>query len=313
MASLSPLLVAVLCLLLAITGRLHAESCIGVYWGQNGNEGSLREACATGNYKYVLIAFLNQFGNGQIPRLNLAGHCDPNSGGCTFLSNDIISCQQDYNVTVMLSLGGAIGNYHLVSKEDARDVAAYIWDNFLGGSSPNRPLGNAVLDGVDFDIEGGSRDHWDDLVRYLKAYSTPGQKVYLSAATRCCMPDYYLQTAIDTGLFDYLWVQFCDIYCQCSLSDVDTFFRICDQWDSMNVSKVFLGLTVHRGNDCVTPEDLVNIVIPIIKHCDKYGGIMLWNRYSDAITNYSAQVKDYVCPDRRLYSTAATLVASSSV
>uniref|UniRef100_A0A804KDL7 Uncharacterized protein n=1 Tax=Musa acuminata subsp. malaccensis TaxID=214687 RepID=A0A804KDL7_MUSAM len=32
MASLSPLLVAVLCLLLAITGRLHAESCIGVYW-----------------------------------------------------------------------------------------------------------------------------------------------------------------------------------------------------------------------------------------------------------------------------------------
>uniref|UniRef100_A0A804KDL5 GH18 domain-containing protein n=1 Tax=Musa acuminata subsp. malaccensis TaxID=214687 RepID=A0A804KDL5_MUSAM len=81
----------------------------------------------------------------------------------------------------------------------------------------------------------------------------------------------------------------------------------------MNVSKVFLGLTVHRGNDCVTPKDLVNIVIPIIKHCDKYGGIMLWNRYSDAITNYSAQVKDYVCPDRRLYSTAATLVASSSV
>ncbi|CAD5183892.1 unnamed protein product [Musa acuminata subsp. malaccensis] len=91
MASLPPLQLAVLCLLLALTGRLRAEpSCIAVYWGQNGYERGLREACATGYY------------------------------------NDIISCQQDHNVTVMLSLGGAIGNYNLVSEEDAREVATYI-------------------------------------------------------------------------------------------------------------------------------------------------------------------------------------------
>ncbi|CAL9165584.1 unnamed protein product, partial [Musa hybrid cultivar] len=102
---------------------------------QNTTASRLREACATGNYKYVLRAFFNQFGGSQDPQLNLAGHCDPNTNYCTFLSNDIISCQRDYNVKVMLSLGGAIGNYRLVSEEEAWELAHYIWNNFLGGSS----------------------------------------------------------------------------------------------------------------------------------------------------------------------------------
>ncbi|CAL9165588.1 unnamed protein product [Musa hybrid cultivar] len=48
--------------------------------------GGLREACATDNYKYVLIAFVNKFGGNQDPQLNLAGHCDPNTNDSTFLS-----------------------------------------------------------------------------------------------------------------------------------------------------------------------------------------------------------------------------------
>ncbi|CAL9150426.1 unnamed protein product [Musa hybrid cultivar] len=297
--ALSMLLAA--CLLLALAGRLRAEPCIAVYWGQNGFEGGLREACATGYYKYVLIAFLNQFGNGQIPQMNLAGHCDPNNGGCTFLSNDILSCQRDYNVKVMLSLGGAIGSYRLVSKEDAREVAHYIYNSFLGGSSSNRPLGNAVLDGVDFDIEGGSRNHWDDLARYLKAYSTTEQKVHLSAAPQCPMPDYFLQPAIDTGLFDYLWVQFYNNYCQYSSGNAVTFAQIWNQWVSANVSKVFLGLPASpqaAGSGFVTPDELIDSVLPIVKRSEKYGGIMLWSRYHDVIYGFSPQVKNHVCPDR---------------
>ncbi|KAL0289623.1 UNVERIFIED_CONTAM: Hevamine-A [Sesamum angustifolium] len=58
----------------------------------------------------------------------------------------------------------------------------YLWDNFLGGKSSSRPLGDAVLDGIDFDIEGGTDQHWDDLARFLSAYSKRGKKVYLSAA-----------------------------------------------------------------------------------------------------------------------------------
>ncbi|CAL9131067.1 unnamed protein product, partial [Musa textilis] len=295
----SPLLLAA-CLLLALSGRLRAEPCIAVYWGQDGNEGGLRDACATGNYKYVLVAFLNQFGGGQTPQMNLAGHCDPNSGGCTFLSSDIISCQQDYNVKVMLSLGGARGSYSLVSQEDAREVAQYIYNSFLGGSSPNRPLGNAVLDGVDLDIEIGGPAHYDDLVRYLKAYSTAEKRVYLSAAPQCVFPDAHLQPAIDTGLLDYVWVQFYNNYCQYSPGNVDTFVRVWNQWTSTSVSKVFLGLPASpqaAGSGYVAPEDLINNVLPLVEGSEKYGGIMLWNRLSDVRNDYSARVKDYVCPN----------------
>ena len=55
---------------------------IAIYWGQNGNEGTLAEACARENYDFVNRAFLPTFGNGQTPVINLAGHCDPYSNGC---------------------------------------------------------------------------------------------------------------------------------------------------------------------------------------------------------------------------------------
>ncbi|KAL5197667.1 hypothetical protein ABZP36_001179 [Zizania latifolia] len=49
----------------------------------------LADTCATGNFKFVNIAFLAAFGNGQPLVLNLAGHCDPTNGGCTSQSSDI--------------------------------------------------------------------------------------------------------------------------------------------------------------------------------------------------------------------------------
>ncbi|GLT83345.1 hypothetical protein SLE2022_016400 [Rubroshorea leprosula] len=78
---------------------------IAIYWGQNGNEGTLAETCATGNYDFVNIAFLPTFGNGQTPMINLAGHCDPYTNGCITLSSDIKSCQAK-GIKVMLSIGG---------------------------------------------------------------------------------------------------------------------------------------------------------------------------------------------------------------
>ncbi|MBA0754715.1 hypothetical protein Gogos_021945 [Gossypium gossypioides] len=136
----------------------------------NGNEGTLAETCATGNYDFVNIAFLSTFGNGQTPTINLAGHRNPYRNGCTGLSSDIKSCQAK-GIKVMLSIGGGAGSYNLTSAEDARQVATYLWHNFLGGISSSRPLGDAVLDGVDFDIEGGTNQHWDDLA---KASGSPG-------------------------------------------------------------------------------------------------------------------------------------------
>ena len=117
-------------LILAVSS--DATSGIAIYWGQNGDEGTLNETCASGNYAFVNMAFLAAFGNGTTPVLNLAGHCNPQNNGCAILSSDIKSCQAK-NIKVMLSIGGATTQNHtLISAEDARQVATYLCSNFFG-------------------------------------------------------------------------------------------------------------------------------------------------------------------------------------
>lgn len=274
---------------------LSTAGKISIYWGQNGGEGSLSDACATGNYNFINIAFLPTFGNGQTPMINLAGHCDPYTNGCTSLSSDIKSCQSK-GIKVMLSIGGGAGSYYLASEQDARQVAAYLWNNFLGGKSSSRPLGDAVLDGIDFDIEGGTNLYWDDLARYLSNYGkVHGKKVYLTAAPQCPFPDYYIGEALQTGLFDYVWVQFYNnVPCQYS-SGMESFEKAWGDWNSIPAGEVFLGLPASAsaaGTGFVDAGDVVSQVLPAIKDSAKYGGVMLWDRYHD--NGYSSSIKNHV-------------------
>ncbi|KAL0358903.1 UNVERIFIED_CONTAM: Acidic endochitinase [Sesamum angustifolium] len=247
---------------------------IATYWGQNGAEGSLADACNTGNYQYVSIAFLTTFGSGQTPVLNLAGHCDPPSGTCTGISDDIRTCQSR-GIKVLLSLGGATGSYSLSSPDDASQVADYLWNTYLGGSSSSRPLGDAVLDGIDFDIESGTGQFWDDLARSLSAYSSQ-RKVYLSAAPQCPIPDAHLDTAIQTGLFDYIWVQFYNNE-QCDYrGSPGNLLARWNQWASVPGGQVFLGLPASEaaaGGGYMPPDVLISQVLPVIKTSPKYGGL----------------------------------------
>ncbi|KAK1270262.1 hypothetical protein QJS04_geneDACA022647 [Acorus gramineus] len=269
---------------------------IAIYWGQDGREGSLAAACTTKNYAYVNIAFLSVFGNGTTPILNLAGHCDPSAGTCTNVSADVRTCQS-LGVKVMLSLGGGGSGYSLTSTADARSLADYIWNNYLGGSSSNRPLGAAVLDGVDFDIVSGVSAHYDELARFLSAAnSTRGRKVYLSAAPQCVYPDASLGPALTTGLFDYVWVQFfnnppCEYDGSGSVSNLVKSWK---QWTtSVRAGKIFVGLpasTAAAGSGYIQPATLTSQVLPAVKGSPMYGGIMLWNRYQDLINGYSSAV-----------------------
>ncbi|RLN28702.1 acidic endochitinase-like [Panicum miliaceum] len=121
---------------------------------------------------FVNIAFISAFGNGngQPPVLNLTNHCEPAAGTCAVYSSDIRSCQAS-GVKVLISLGGPTPTYSLTPAEEARGLADYLWDNFLGGigTSASRPLGDAVHDGVDFDIEQCGGDHYDELARALSS------------------------------------------------------------------------------------------------------------------------------------------------
>lgn len=290
--SLSFLLSIILALVVSING-----GGISIYWGQNGNEGTLADACASGNYKFVNLAFLCVFGNGQAPVLNLADHCDPSDGGCTSLSSEIKSCQAR-GVKVILSIGGGAGSYYLASAEDAKQVANYLWNNFLGGHSSSRPLGDAVLDGIDFDIEGGTSQHYDDLARYLSSYSKKGKKVYLTAAPQCPYPDAWVGGALQTGLFDYVWVQFYNNPpCEYSSGDMGSLEDAWKRWTSIQAGKIFLGLPAApdaANNGFIPASDLTSKVLPAIKRSAKYGGVMLWSKYYDDQTRYSSSIKHSV-------------------
>ncbi|KAL1546234.1 chitinase [Salvia divinorum] len=273
---------------------------ISIYWGQNGNEGTLADTCAKGNFEYVIIAFLSSFGNNQKPMLNLAGHCDPyTAGSCTVLSSNITSCQR-MGVKVLLSIGGGAGGYNLTSSQEATQLASYLWNNFLGGSSPSRPLGPSVLDGVDFDIEGGTSHHWDELAGALHGHSKGNKKkVYLTAAPQCPYPDAWIGGALQTGLFDCVWVQFYNNPpCQFSGGGVANLVGSWKVWtSSVPATKIFLGLPAApaaAGAGFIPVADLKTKVLPAIKGSSKYGGVMLWSKYYDDQTGYSSAIKSHV-------------------
>ncbi|KAL0318052.1 UNVERIFIED_CONTAM: Hevamine-A [Sesamum angustifolium] len=292
---IAPLLLPLLLqsLLLAASAR---RGGIAVYWGQNGNEGTLADTCSTARFSYINIAFLNKFGGGQIPELNLAGHCNPATNSCRVFSDEIRACQRR-GIKVMLSIGGGVGNYSLFSREDAQSLSVYLWNNFLGGgdASATRPLGDAILDGIDFDIELGSSLFYDDLVRFLKSYSRYRRRVYVTGAPQCPFPDRLLGAALNTSLFDYVWVQFYNNPpCQYTSGNTDNLENSWMRWTtSVNAGKIFLGLPAApqaAGSGFIPPEVLTGQILPVIRKSRKYGGVMLWSKYWDDQSGYSAAI-----------------------
>ncbi|RYR40800.1 hypothetical protein Ahy_A09g046547 isoform D [Arachis hypogaea] len=265
---------------------------IGVYWGQNSNEGTLANTCESRKYSYVNIAFLTTFGNGETPVLNLAGHCDPSSKGCTGLSLDIKSCQKQ-GIKVMLSIGGVSSTYQLTSSKDAKNVSDYLWNNFLGGNSSSRPLGDAVLDGIEFNPgDNGYSIYWMDLARYLKSNST--QNVSIGAAPQCPLVSAENST-FSSGYFDYLSVQFYNNPpCNFVSGNTSGFINAWHQWSNLKVKKIFLGLPASSDeavSGYIPPNLLNSQVLPIIRNSSNYGGIMLWDRYSDVKSRYSDSIE----------------------
>ncbi|XP_019462145.1 PREDICTED: acidic endochitinase-like [Lupinus angustifolius] len=282
-----------LMLFLSMFNASHA-GVISIYWGQNGEEGSLVAACNTGNYAIVNIAFLSSFGNGNSPTLNLGSHCNASNNGCSFLSNQINICQK-LGIKVMLSIGGSVGNHDLSSSADARAFAKYLWNNFLGGTSNKRPLGNAILNGIDFAIVTGSTQHWDELAKAISGYNVKGNKIYLSAAPQCPIPDKWLNSAIETGLFDYVWVQFYNNPpCQYN-RNAENLKSYWKKWIVSKGGKIFLGLPAAKnasGSGYIPPEVLKAQVLPFIKNYPKYGGVMLWSKFYDQ--GYSSAIKTQI-------------------
>ncbi|KAK7270443.1 hypothetical protein RIF29_23583 [Crotalaria pallida] len=301
MASKRQALVLLLCLITfssSITSSLGSQGGIAIYWGQNNGDLSLTETCDTKKYEIVLLAFLAQFGCDREVKWNFAGHCGDWSP-CTKLQSEIQYCQSK-GIKVLLSLGGAdvrpTYDYSLCSPQDAKNVAKYLYNNFLNGQ--NGPLGSVTLDGIDFDIEYSDL-YWDDLAKELDTYRQSGRYFYLSAAPQCPTEPYiyYLGKAIETGLFDYIFIQFYNNpQCACSRSDgVGKLLNSWAKWASIVQpnNTIFLGLPAAESaaGSGYCPPDMVNDgVLPIIKNTPNYGGIMLWDRFRDVQADFSGKV-----------------------
>ncbi|XP_062198058.1 xylanase inhibitor protein 1-like [Phragmites australis] len=262
-----------------------------VFWGRNKYEGSLREACDTGLYTTVIMSFFNVFGHGRY-WTDLSGHPVPGVG------NDIKHCQSRH-ITVLLSIGGGGDGYSLPSSRSAADVADHLWNVYLGGRRNGvfRPFGDAVVDGIDFFIDRGAPDHYDELARNLNRYSGRGKKVHLTATPRCAFPDWHVERALATGLFERLHVRFYDD-ARCSYNRAGL-RGVIEEWSKWTAryprSQVYLGLAAAnvpgKYGDKVSLEALYYDLLPNVQKAGNYGGIMLWDRFYDKQTRYGAAVK----------------------
>ncbi|GJN37188.1 hypothetical protein PR202_gb26116 [Eleusine coracana subsp. coracana] len=289
------LAVITFCVLYSFIGTATATGKTGkitVYWGQNTNEGSLRQTCETRLYSTVIISFLTDFGSGNY-KLNLAGH------SLSEVGPDVDYCQSR-KIQVLLAIGGSKGTYSLASQGDAKPVAEYLWRMYLGGRPmprQKRPFDSAVLDGIDFDIEKGSSQYYDDLARYLKAYSSGNKKVWITAAPQCPYPDRWLEGALKIGILDRVHVQFYNNpACSYGAGNEKAFTRAWNTWTKSLPagSSIYLGLPASpraARSGYVPPAMLTSTVLPIVQNSAKYGGIMLWNRYWDLQNGYAKDVK----------------------
>jgi chitinase len=69
-----------------------------------------------------------------------------------------------------LALGGASGSYGFTSDSQATSFADTLWNTFGAGNSSTRPFGDAVVDGFDLDIEGGSATGYTAMIEQLRTH-----------------------------------------------------------------------------------------------------------------------------------------------
>ncbi|KAI8843160.1 glycoside hydrolase superfamily [Chytriomyces cf. hyalinus JEL632] len=203
----------------------NKKALIG-YWGQNaiGNgytpefkgqllTKNLTWQCDSGLYQQINLAFMPEFGS--FPRFSLSlGGVDSSSGcywsqgtdgvapaadvqaPCIALASQIKHCQSK-NVKIVLSMAGDhLSDYYLHVGE-GKLYAQLLFDKFLQGKGdPVRPFGDAVLDGIELDIEKnyqaggasveGAKNDWQpEMIQLFIELKKLSPKVILGVVPQC--------------------------------------------------------------------------------------------------------------------------------
>ncbi|KAH8100463.1 class III chitinase [Cristinia sonorae] len=279
---------------------------VAVYWGQNSYGAThsdvtnfqkpLSVYCQDDAIDVFPIAFVNTFfGPGNVPSMNLANICNPTDNAtfpgsklpiCASVGTDIKACQAKGKI-ITLSLGGAGGTVGFASDSQGQAFADTVWDLFLGGSGTTRPFGDAVLDGVDLDIEGGSSTGYAAFVNRIRSHASgASKKYYITAAPQCVFPDASLGGVLNTASFDAVYVQFYNNPCGLQNFNLaqDWNFGIWDNWArqiSLNKNvKIYVGApasSTAAGGGYQDVSTLSNIAVKMRKSFPSFGGVMLWD------------------------------------
>ncbi|KAJ5115564.1 class III chitinase [Penicillium atrosanguineum] len=205
---------------------------------------------------------------------------------CTQISNDIKTCQKTYGKTILLSLGGATytqGGWS--SPADAQNAAQTVWNMFgpLTGVQIDRPFGDAVVDGFDFDFES-TVDNLPAFGAKLRSLmdAAVDKKYYLSAAPQCVFPDAADGTTLDSVAFDLVLVQFYNNWCETSNFQVGTSIQTAFNFDVAVPTphvKVFLGIPANTGaaGAGYTSGSQLKAAIAYSKQYSSFGGVMMWD------------------------------------
>ncbi|KAJ2659586.1 Chitinase 2 [Coemansia sp. RSA 1200] len=222
--------------------------------------------------------------------LNFANACETTFDGssllhCPNIAKDIKYCQSQGKV-VVISMGGASGAYGFLDDADASSFADTVWNMFFKGTATQRPFDDAVLDGIDLDIEGGSNNGYTAFISRLRSHyaSDPGRNYYIASAPQCPFPDAYLGSTLNNAWFDMVYVQFYNNYC--GLNAYPTWFNYGD-WDnwaktrSVNKNvKIFIGAPGSpsaASSGYVDGSTLSNIYNDVRAKYTSLGGIMTWD------------------------------------
>ncbi|KAI5950715.1 CHT1 [Candida jiufengensis] len=254
-------------------------SNIAAYWGQNAgsNQQSLGHYCSSSPANIIILSFLNNFP--QIG-LNFANQCSQTYGDgllhCSQIAQDIKSCQNQGKI-ILLSLGGATGNYGFTSDSQAETFATTLWNKFGGGSDNERPFDDAIVDGFDFDIENKQQTGYVALANQLKNYfATSSKKYYLSAAPQCPYPDESVGDLMSQVDLDFAFIQFYNNYCSIDKQfNWDTW----TQYASNKNIKLYLGIAGSSSSAGSGYVDLSSVqnAISSIKKDSSFGGVSIWD------------------------------------
>ena len=280
---------------------------VTVYWGQNAANGAVEHSklasyCNTASgIDNLVLAFLSTFGNGKnYPQGGFDRTCQVGryggTEGCAALGSAITTCQSR-GVKVFVSLGGALGDYGLKSRVEAKKIGQNLWDaygnsQFSSNASTPRPFGTTLVDGWDFDIEkvdGTQNQYYPDLIAQLRSNfnKDSSHTYYITGAPQCPVPEPNMGTIIQNAQFDYLWIQY---YNNPSCSPSTGTFNY-DAWKQFTATtasknaKLFIGVPASKYASTGTSTGSEYFLLPvklasIVNKYDTdstFGGIMMYS------------------------------------